>query len=201
MNERVDERVARLRLKRRVDSIEEDKKKEKIEEVLEEKITLDDVVTQMQNGTVVINDRTIRFKEEEFINGKIKINIPIDYLVLKGNDEKSFGFVNDKLGISLMASYSEYAVKKQTFSQFKAGMKAEFKKNGFFLEWLEEGKCGEDGEYGIYRTPTGKGETYNAIFMKNYKDSIIIGNYNCFYKDLDTWELIIKATMKLMKFK
>ena len=150
-----------------------------------------------------IKDYNIRFQRKESLQGKVAIDIPIDYLVEKVNDDNNIVLVNDNLGISLIINYSNYSVKKQSFQQFKKGMETEFKKNEMYLEWLEEGSYKSGNKklfYGTYKTPTGKGDTYNSIFYVEEKNGIVVGNYNCFYKNIDIWAPIIKGTISLIKF-
>lgn len=205
MENRTDERIARLKLKRRIDKEDKDKNEEiaKEESVDYEEKKLEEVIEEIKNGKVNIKDYNIRFQRKEYLQGKVAIDIPIDYLVEKVNDDNNIVLVNDNLGISLIINYSNYSVKKQSFQQFKKGMETEFKKNEMYLEWLEEGSYKSGNKklfYGTYKTPTGKGDTYNSIFYVEEKNGIVVGNYNCFYKNIDIWAPIIKGTISLIKF-
>lgn len=197
----LDERIAKLKMQERIEK--ENKNNEssdkKSDDFIEEK-TLEEVITEMKNGKVVIKDKEYLFKNKTYMGGKIEIPIPIAYLEEKINSKETVLLVNDARGISLVANYLKQRVNKQSFSMLKKGMEKQFKDGGLYLEWDDEGKCGihKDISYGTYKTPTGKGDLYNLIFLKEVKDGIIIGNYNCFYKDLDTFKPIINASVKLM---
>jgi hypothetical protein len=48
-----------------------------------------------------------------------------------------------------------------------------------------------------------KGVMYHMVFYTINKTdgAMVIGDYNCFYKDIEKWENIIKATVSYMDFK
>ncbi|MCB2359251.1 hypothetical protein [Clostridium estertheticum] len=203
----IDEKIAKLRLEQRMQNEREEHEKvaqgtkQDTEESINE-ITLEDVITQIETGKVTLEGETFNFKRALFLNGKINIPMPVEWFVEQVNTQEGVTLVNESYGVSFTGSYISKGAEKKTFAQFKKGMEKGFKDMELYLEWLEEGECGEGTSkisYGTYKTPTGKGELYNLIFYREKKGSVLVGNYNCFYKDINIWELLIKASIKLMK--
>lgn len=194
----VDERIARIRLKKRIENIEENKKEEDIEEK-----TLLDVIREMKDGEVCIDNKKIQFTEKSYLNNRITINIPIGYMEENLNEENNVTLTNELYGLSFVANYSEFDTKIQEFNEFKKSMIQQFKNNELDMTWLDDGNLNNGEEkipYGIYKTSTSKGDLFNIIFYKTNKKSMLVGNYNCYYKDIKLFENIIKASIFLMKF-
>lgn len=202
----VDEKIAKLRLEYKNQKAEELEKslENNIKEEPKEKdpnIILEEVIEEIKAGQLSLEGHSFAFKRQKFLGGKIELPMPLGYFEEKVSTKLGFTLVNDFYGVSFNGTYIEKGGKKQTFDQFKKGMEKGFRDMELYLEWLEEGSLGEGSNklyYGSYKTPTGKGDLYNFIFYKEKKGSLIIGNYNCFYKDIKTWEFIIKASIKLM---
>ena len=53
-----------------------------------------------------------------------------------------------------------------------------------------------------YRMTTARGVMFQMVFYAIHKEhkGMVIGNYNCFYKDLPIWENVIKATVSYFTF-
>lgn len=199
----IDEKIAKLKLQARIEQEEKENLKKEIKEEKEKK-TLEEVIQEMQEGVVSFEENRFRFKNQKYLNGKIEIPIPENFFEERGKTATNIGLLNDLYGISFTATYVDKGAKKQSFKQFKEGMERQFKTGGLYLEWLEEGELDKGKAkvpYAIYKTPTGKGDTYNLLFFRENKGTLIIGNYNCFYKDIEIWELLIKASINLMNIK
>lgn len=200
----IDEKIAKLKMQQRLEKENELKKESQKEEIssIEEEITLKEVIEQISEGALRINNTNFKFVKKVFLNGKLEIPMPLAYFEERVNTEKNTTLVNDNNGVSFTLAYVDKGVQKQSFAKFKKGMEKNFKDIDLYLEWMEEGEVGEGASkvsYGTYKTPTGKGQIYNLIFYREYKGTLIIGNYNCFEKDIKTWELLIKASIMLMK--
>lgn len=201
----IDEKIAKLKLEARIN--QESEEKEKLEEELnlnKKKKTLEQVIEEMKEGVVTFEERSFAFKNQSYLNGKIELPIPENFFEESDRTATNIGILNDTYGISFTATFLEKGAIKQSFKQFKAGMERQFKTGGLYLEWLEEGELIKEKSkvcYATYKTPTGKGDTYNLIFFRENKGSLIIGNYNCFYKNIEIWELLIKASINLMRIK
>lgn len=201
----IDEKIAKLKMQQKIEEArileEESHKQEKSQD--EGISAVEDMINQISEGTVRKNGNTFVFRKKTYLNGKLEIPVPLNYFEERLNEENNFVLVNDLHGVSLNGTYITENVKKQKFSEFKEGMKQGFKAMKIYAEWLEEGSFGkEENEkvyYASYKTPTAKGELYNFLFYRQYKKTMMIGNYNCFYKEIDIWEPIIKASALLMK--
>jgi hypothetical protein len=200
----IDEKIAKLKMQQRLEK-EKELKKEPEEENLaskEEEITLEEVIKQITEGSLNINNTNFKFVKKAFLNGKLEIPMPLAYFEERVNTNKNTTLVNDSNGVSFTLAYVDKGAQKQSFAKFKKGMEKNFKDMGLYLEWIEEGEVGEGSSkvfYGTYKTPTVRGPVHNLIFYREHKGTLIIGNYNCFYRDIKTWELLIKASIMLMK--
>ena len=201
----IDEKIAKLKLEGRIKQEEQEKENLKRElEQNKDKKTLEEVIEEMKEGLVTFEKRSFRFNKQSYLNGKIELPIPENFFEESGKTATNIGLLNDLYGISFTATYVDKGAIKQNFKQFKSGMERQFKTGGLYLEWLEEGeliKGKAKVPYATYKTPTGKGDTYNLLFFRENKGTLIIGNYNCFYKDIEIWELLIKASINLMNIK
>jgi hypothetical protein len=202
----IDEKIAKLKMQQRLEKEAEIKKASEEENLAskDDEITLEEVIEQISEGSLNINNAKFNFSKKEYLKGKLQIPIPIAYFEEKANTNKSVTLINDNNGVSFTITYIDKGALKQSFASFKRGLEKNFKDMELYLEWIEEGEVGEGSSkvsYGTYMTPTGKGQIYNLIFYREHKGTLIIGNYNCFEKDLKTWELLIKASIMLMKIK
>lgn len=197
----IDERVAKLKLERR-----KAKENEKVQDEIDtiEEVSLEDTITQMKNGSVKVGEKDLKFTKNKYLNGKVQVFLPDEYLKQQHNSLNGAVFVNELTGVSFTLNYMQNPGKKQNFQQFKLGMQQGFKQQmGLYMEWLEEDDEVKIGDitvyYGIYKAPTGKGNTYNLIFYIQKGKSLILGNYNCFEKDIKDWIMIMKATVHLIE--
>ncbi|WP_297430645.1 hypothetical protein [Clostridium sp.] len=196
----IDEKIAKLKMQQRIEKEASTENSEEGE--AKEEITLEEVIEQMKTGTVNINNTSFKFASKSFIKGKLQMPMPLGYFEEKVNNNTSATLVNDFDGVSFTLTYIDKGVQKQSFAKFKKGMEKNFKEMELYLEWLEEGDVGEGASkvyYGTYKTPTGKGPVYNLIFYREHKGTLIVGNYNCFYKDIKTWGMLIKASVMLLR--
>ncbi|WP_315069734.1 hypothetical protein [uncultured Clostridium sp.] len=200
----IDEKIAKLKMQQRIEN-EKKLNNELNQDTVDtgkEKVNLEEVINQMKAGVVTLEERNFKFKKISFLDGKIELPIPLAFFEEKINNASNITLINDLYGISFNCAYVMEGAVKQTFKQFKEGMEKGFKEMNLYLEWLEEGEIGEKSSkvfYGTYKTPTSKGDMYNLIFYREHNGTLIIGNYNCFYKDIEIWEYLIKASIMLMK--
>lgn len=168
-------------------------------------ISLEEVTEQMANGMVRFEDGPIRFRAVQFFEKRLSMPIPIDYLTVYTNEKDMIVLINDNIGISLSLQFTISEKKNVTFQEVKKGMVGQLKAAGIYIELLEEGEVEDDiaPVYFItYRMPTSRGVMFHMVFYAiNKKNAaMIIGNYNCFYKDIEKWENIIKATISYLDF-
>ena len=141
------------------------------------------------------------FRNKTYLEGKLQIPIPLAYFEEKSNTKELLSLINEN-GLSVNVSYMDKDVKEVTFSEFKIDFEKNIESMGFSLKWLEEGEIKNNNEtlyYGTYEVPTARGVIYNLVFYKVKNLKSMIGTYNCFKKDFDTWGPIIKATINLLK--
>ncbi|NRT37144.1 hypothetical protein OD350_19220 [Clostridium beijerinckii] len=202
----IDEKIAKLKMQQRLEKEKQQRKESEEENLIseEEKLTIEEVMKQVDEGSLNINNTNFKFERKMFLSDKLEIPIPLVYFEERVNTDKNTALVNDNDGVSFTLAYVDKGAQKQSFAKFKKGMEKNFKDMDLYLEWMEEGELGEGNSkifYGTYKTPTGRGNIYNLIFYREYKGTLIIGNYNCFERDIKTWELIMKASMMLMKIR
>lgn len=203
----IDEKISKLIMQQRNEKVKKSNEEYKADgQSNEEKMNiLQEVIKQIANGHLDLNNNTFTFRKNIYLAGKLEIPIPLNYFVEQINKEDNIALVNDIHGVSFSATYIDKDVKKQKFSEFKEGMIQGFKAMKIHAEWIDEGDFGveeyEKVYYATYKTPTAKGELYNFLFYRQYKGTMIIGNYNCFFKEIETWEPIIKASALLMTIK
>ncbi|WP_238858900.1 hypothetical protein [Clostridium sp. YIM B02569] len=202
----IDEKIAKLKMQQRLEKEKQQRKESEEENLIseEEKLTIEEVMKQVYEGSLNINNTNFKFERKMFLSEKLEIPMPLAYFEERVNTDKNTTLVNDNDGVSFTLAYVDKGAQKQSFAKFKRGMEKNFKDMDLYLEWMEEGELGEGHSkifYGTYKTPTGRGNIYNLIFYREHKGTLIIGNYNCFERDIKTWELIMKASMMLMKIR
>lgn len=168
-------------------------------------LSLEEVTEQMGKGMVYFPNAPIRFRLVSFFNKRLSMLLPIDYLNRHTTQDDLAVLVNDAMGISLTLQYTTSQKKDVTFDEVKRGMVGQLKAAGIYIELLEEGEVEDDVAptyFMTYRMPIPQGVMYNMVFyaINRTDGAMIIGNYNCFYKDIDKWENIIKATISYLDF-
>lgn len=204
--ENTDELIAKLKLTKRIEKEKaEEEKKKKLSEGKKEKITLEEVVEQINTkGKVRIGDEIFEFTNRSFFNDELQIPIVDDFFEEEKNDKNAVSLLNNFKAVSFNATYMDSGVIDKSFEEFKKGIEYGFKQLKFNIEWLEEDVISvnsKDVYYATYKTHTGLGDMYNLIFYKNYQGTFLMGAFNCFYKNIETWELIMKACTMLIKVK
>ena len=151
-----------------------------------------------------MGERKIQFKREIFFNGKLDFPVPDSFFDIKTNTDKNVLILNDPEGISFNGEYIAKCAKKQNFNAIKESVYKNFKNAKIYMEWIDDGKFKlEDLStvfFASYKMPTSKGILYNLLFMRDYKGTVMIGNYNCIDSSLKDWKMIIEASIREMKF-
>lgn len=180
---------------------------DRLEQELKEhpSLSLEEVTAQMAEGMVHYPDGPIRFALVRFFGGRLSMPIPFDYLNRHTTEENLVILVNDAMGISLTMQYAKAEKESYTVSDIKSSLNSQLSAAGIYIEVLEEGEIEDENApacFLTYRMPIDQGVMYHLLFyIINKRDkSMVIGNYNCFYKDLAKWENIIKATVSFMDF-
>lgn len=199
----IDENIAKIKMQKRM--INEQKKAMESDNSNKDdnKKHIDELIKQIKAGRATINETNFIFENKVYLDGKIEMPIPLAYFEEATNTKEVVSLVNEN-GISLNVSYIEKNSKKVEFPEFKIVFEKNMKNMGFSLKWIEEGKIVNNNEtlfYGTYEIPTARGIIFNLIFYKVKNLKSLIGTYNCFKRDYDTWGSIIKASVNLVKVK
>lgn len=183
------------------------KEAEELEKELKEHppLSLEEVTAQMADGMVHYPDGPIRFALVRFFDGRLSMPIPFDYLNRHTTEENLVILVNDAMGISLTMQLAKAEKESLTLEEVKNNMKAQLSAAGIYIEILEEGEVEDYNAptcFLTYRMPIDQGVMFHLMFYIVHKGdkSMVIGDYNCFYKDIAKWENIIKATVSYMDF-
>ena len=163
------------------------------EEKKQESLPLEEVVSQMGSGMIHFPDGPMRFRAVQFFQNAVSLPVPIDYLQVQSQDQGVVSLVNDVMGISLILQYTTSENKDVTFEKVKKGVYGQFRGAGIYAEMIEEGEV-ED--------PVAPGVMYEMLFYSINKNNgkMLVGSYNCFYKDIEKWQNIIKATLSYLDF-
>lgn len=199
----IDEKIAKMILNKRIEKEEKEQSKSNIEED-RTKISLEEVCEGIRNGKIIINDKEIIFGKQILFNGKLELPVPEAFFDIKTNTDKNAVFLNDPEGVSFNGDYIAKCAKRQDFNVIKDSVDKNFKNAKLYIEWTEEGKFKLSDSstvfFAVYNMPTSKGNLYNVLFMRYYKGTLMIGNYNCGEKNFEEWKLIINASLREMKF-
>lgn len=201
----IDEKIAKMVLKKRIEK-EEKNIKENLEKARldQKKITLEEICEGIRKGEVIIHDKKFDFKRELFFNGKLDFPVPDSFFEIRTNTDKNVVILNDPEGVSFNGEYIAKCTKKQDFKVIKNSIDKNLENAKIHIEWIDEGKFKlEDSStvfFASYKMPTSKGQLYNLFFMRDYKGTVMIGNYNCMENNTKEWKCIIDASIREMKF-
>lgn len=168
-------------------------------------LTLEEVTEQMGTGMINFPNVPMRIRLAKYFDDRLAIPIPIDYLKEYSQQDGVVTLLNDAIGISLTLQQTVSTDATVTFEQVKTGVLNQMRAAGIYIELLEEGTVEDENapiHFITYRMPTARGVLYQMAFYAIHKEhkGMIIGNYNCFYKDLAIWENVIKATISYMMY-
>lgn len=168
-------------------------------------LPLEEVIQQMGTGMISFPDAPMRIRLGRYFDDHVAIPIPIDYLKEYSNENGVVTLLNDAMGISLTLQYTISKDDTVSFKSVKTGLVNQMKASGIYIELLEEGTVEDEKapvHFITYRMPTARGVMFQMVFYAIHKEhkGMVIGNYNCFYKDLPIWENVIKATVSYFTF-
>lgn len=188
-------------IKKELKEAEEKDKKIKEQPIL----SLEEVTEQMGKGMIYYPDAPMRIRLIHFFDHRLSIPLPVDYLNRHTTEKDYVVLINDIMGISLSIQLTTSQKRDVSFEEVKAGMIGQLKGAGIYVELMEEGMVEDEvaPTYFItYRMPMAQGIMYHVVFyaINKIDGAMIIGDYNCFYKDVDKWENIMKATISYLDF-
>lgn len=201
--EYVDERIALLEREKRRQKREEEEKSiadagQQEKEGAGEAMTLEEMLVAVREGSVVFPNKE-KFDLE--IRNYFEDGIPMVLIshIYTGvqEDEAVAIFVDHDRNISQILTVSDKKMGKDSIGKWKKQLTDGMKMSGTYAEVTKEAVL-ENLDYLTFRTPTGKGWVYNIIFRIRSGSSRVVGNYNCFEKDKDTYGLMLEAlTLRL----
>lgn len=196
----VDERIAMLEREYRRQKREEIKAQEerlcegtgKKESILPE-MTLEEMLEAVREGSVTLPDgQTHTFETRIYFEDRIPMVLIRNFYTGVKEDTGVAIFVNHDQNASQILTVSDKKLEKVSIGKWKKQLVNNMKMSGTYAQVIKEIVL-ENLDYLIYRTPTGKGWTYNLIFRIRYGSNRVVGNYNCFEKDKDTYGLLLEA--------
>ena len=194
----VDERIAMLereyrRQKREEAKAEEERLHGAEEENIVPEITLEEMLEAVREGSVTLpNGKTHVFETRIYFEDRIPMVLIRNFYTGVKEDTGVAIFVNHDQNASQILTVSDKKLENVSIGKWKKQLVNSMKMSGTYAQVIKEIVL-ENLDYLIYRTPTGKGWTYNLIFRIRYGSNRVVGNYNCFEKDKDTYGLLLEA--------
>lgn len=201
----VDERIAMLEREYRRQKKEEAKAEEeklcRVEGESESglsEMTLEEMLEAVREGSVTLPDgKTHTFETRIYFEDRIPMVLIRNFYTGVKEDTGVAIFVNHDQNASQILTVSDKKLEKSSIGKWKKQLVNSMKMSGTYAQVIKEIVL-ENLDYLIYRTPTGKGWTYNLIFRIRYGSNRVVGNYNCFEKDKDTYGLLLEALVLRM---
>lgn len=192
--EYVDEQIA---------MIERERRRQKREELLladagqkeEEtfRMSLEEALSQVREGSLLLpeNER-FEFEARRYFEDDIPAAVIRNFYTDVKEDKDVVFLVNHDRNISQVLTVADRKLEKESIGKWKKRLETGMNAAGSYAEITKEVVL-ENLDYLIFRTPTGKGWTYNVIFRIRTGSGRVAGNYNCFEKDKDTYGLMLEA--------
>lgn len=196
----VDERIAMLEWEYRRQKKEEaeaekagTRKAKEENESFTPKMTLEEMLEAVRQGSVTLpGGETHTFETRVYFEDKIPMVLIRNFYTGVKEDTGVAIFVNHDQNASQVLTMSDKKMERTSLGKWKKQLIEGMKAAGNYAQVTKEIIL-ENLDYLIYCTPTGKGWTYNLIFRIRYGSNRVVGNYNCFEKDKDTYGLLMEA--------
>lgn len=196
--EYVDERIAMLEREYRRQKREAARKQSTTETESEKTIqvmTLDEMLDAVREGGIILPDgEKHTFETRIYFEDKIPMVLIKNFYTGVKEDTGVAIFVNHDRNVSQILTVSDKRMENKSIGKWKKQLVEGMKMSGTYAQVTKEIVL-ENLDYLIYRTPTGKGWTYNLIFRIRIGSNRVVGNYNCFEKDKDTYGLLLEALL------
>lgn len=191
-----DERIAMLEREYRRQKREEAEKKNTAEtesESIIKGMTLEEMLEAVREGSVALPGKENHtFETRIYFEDRIPMVLIRDFYTGIKEEDGAVIFVNHDRNVSQILTVSDKKLEKTSIGSWKKQLTQGMRMSGAYAEVTKEIVL-ENLDYLIYRTPTGKGWVYNLIFRIRYGSNRVVGNYNCFEKDKDTYGLLLEA--------
>lgn len=192
----VDERIAMLEREKRNQKREEAEKLSAGAGKAESQpqgMTLEEMLKAVREGSITLPGKgKLDFETRYYFEDKIPMVLIRDFYTGVQEDAAVAVFVNHDHDVSQILTVSDKKLEKTGIGKWKNQLTQGMKMSGTYAEVTKEIVL-ENLDYLIYRTPTGKGWVHNLIFRIRFGSNRVIGNYNCFEKDKDTYGLLLEA--------
>ncbi|MCH5263638.1 MAG: hypothetical protein J1F42_12050 [Lachnospiraceae bacterium] len=157
------------------------------------RMSLEEALQGVREGSLLLpgNER-FEFEVRYYFDDKIPAVVIRNFYTGVQEDKDVVFLVNHDQNISQVLTVSDKKMERQSIGKWKKQLETGMNAAGSYADITKEAVL-ENLDYLIYRTPTGKGWTYNLIFRIRTGSERIVGNYNCFEKDKDTYGLMLEA--------
>ncbi|MBD5393439.1 MAG: hypothetical protein HDR71_04050 [Lachnospiraceae bacterium] len=194
--EYVDERIAMLEREKRRQKKEEEKKlcaaNEERESTIR-KMTLEEMLEKVREGEADLPDYGKHtFETRYYFEDRIPMVLIKSFYTGVQEDPGATIFVNHDQNVSQILTVSDKEMEKSSIGKWKKQLENGMRMSGTYAQVTKEIIL-ENLDYLVFRTPTGKGWVYNLIFRIRYGSNRVVGNYNCFEKDKETYGLLLEA--------
>lgn len=195
----IDERIAQLEREARRLKKEEQMAEQAVPEKEEEPhMTLEEMLEAVREGSVVLPSGE---KHSFEVRDSLEEHIPLVLIkdIYTGVEEKEGVsiFADHDRNISQMLTMADKPMGGDSIGAWKKQLETGMKQSGLYAEVTQE-KILENLDYLVFRTPTAKGWTYNFQFRLQTGSRRVVGNYNCYEKDKDTYGLMLEALLHRM---
>lgn len=190
----VDEQIAMIERENRRQKREEALAAEKAnQEETAFRMSLEEALERVREGSLLLpeNER-YEFEVRYYFEDEIPAVVIRNFYTGVQEEKDAVILYHNSHGISQILSLADKKMEQGGIGILKRKLETGMKKAGFYAEVTKEIVL-ENLDYLIFRTPTSKGWTYNLIFRICGKNNVIVGNYNCFEKDKDTYGLMLEA--------
>lgn len=157
------------------------------------RMSLEEALQGVREGSLLLpgNER-FEFEVRYYFEDKIPAVVIRNFYTGVQEDKDVVFLVNHDRNISQVLTVSDKKMERQSIGKWKKQLATGMNAAGSYADVTKEAVL-ENLDYLIYRTPTGKGWTYNLIFRIRTGSERVVGNYNCFEKDKDTYGLMLEA--------
>lgn len=194
--EHVDERIAMLEREARIQKREEAGKlyvPETENEKIIQGMTLEEMLDAVREGSITLpGGEKHTFDTRIYFEDRIPMVLIRNFYTGVKEDTGVAIFVNHDRNASQILTVSDKKHENKSIGKWKKQLVEGMKMSGTYAQVIKEIVL-ENLDYLIYRTPTGKGWVYSVIFRIRYGSNRVVGNYNCFEKDKDTYGLLMEA--------
>lgn len=157
------------------------------------RMSLEEALQGVREGSLLLpgNER-FEFEVRYYFEDTIPAVVIRNFYTGVQEDKDVVFLVNHDQNISQVLTVSDKKMERQSIGKWKKQLETGMNAAGSYADITKEAVL-ENLDYLIYRTPTGKGWTYNLIFRIRTGSERVVGNYNCFEKDKDTYGLMLEA--------